>query len=115
MIAAARHGEQIDGSCFGAAVAFPEPGRATFRALAEGRAKAWPQSPMRQSHMLNVDFVAAHPDIAAGAGGVPGSSRRSAWRRPDHFRRSICPAIERVRNPVLVGERTAQHHPRPAN
>lgn len=107
LIAAARHGEEIGRIVLlGAAVAFPEPGRATFRALA-GKAEREGMAAIADAaveRMLNADFVVAHPDIAA--------DRKAAFVRinPAVFAAAarslstldLTDEVKRVRNPVLV-------------
>ena len=77
LIAAARHGEQIGRIVLiGAAVAFPEPGRATFRALPKGRARGHGRrSPTRRSR-------ACSPTISSPR--IPDDRRRAQGGLPAH-------------------------------
>jgi 3-oxoadipate enol-lactonase len=65
---AARHGDRIGRlALIGAAIAFPEAGRATFRALAE-KAERDGMAPIADAAMARMfpeDFIAAHADLIA--------------------------------------------------
>lgn len=109
---AARHGAQIGRIVLlGAAIAFPEQGRATFRGLAdkverEGMASV---ADIAVARMFPEDFLAAHPEIVA--------ERKAGFQRidPSVFAAAarslatldLSAELELIRNPVLVvvGER----------
>ncbi len=68
LTAAARHGERLGRLVLlGAAIAFPEAGRATFRGLAEKAEREGMKSiaDVAVARMFTADFIAAHPDIVA--------------------------------------------------
>jgi 3-oxoadipate enol-lactonase len=104
---AARHGERIGRIVLlGAAVAFPEQGRATFRGLAqkaehEGMASI---ADIAVARMFTNEFIVAHPAIAA--------DRRAVFMRIDPAifaaaARSLATLdlsaeLDLIRNPVLV-------------
>jgi 3-oxoadipate enol-lactonase len=104
---AARHGERIGRIVLlGAAVAFPEPGRATFRGLAEKveREGMAGVADVAVARMFPEDFIAAHPEIVA--------ERRAVFLRIDlsvfaAAARSLATLdlsaeLDLIRNPVLV-------------
>jgi 3-oxoadipate enol-lactonase len=104
---AARHGAQIGRIVLlGAAVAFPEQGRATFRGLAEKaeRDGMAPVADIAVARMFPEDFIAAHPEIVA--------ERKAVFLRidPSVFAAAarslatldLSAELDLIRNPVLV-------------
>jgi 3-oxoadipate enol-lactonase len=104
---AIRHGRKFERMVLvGSAIAFPEPGRATFRALADkvehdGMAVV---ADVAMRRMFPEAFIAAHPEVVAG--------REAAFRRidPEVFA-SVCRALavldlsaelRKVRTPTLI-------------
>ena len=104
---AERHGEKFNRAVLvGSAVAFPEAGRATFRALAEraGREGMAPLADAAMQRMFPAEFIAANPEIVA--------DRKAVFEGfdPDVFAGSaralaaldFSPDLPRIRNPVLI-------------
>ena len=104
---AAHHGELVGRLVLlGAALAFPDQARATFRSLAERAEREGMVSiaDVAVARMFTGDFVAAHPDIAA--------ERKAVFLRiePAVFAAAarslatldLTDEVERVRNPVLI-------------
>jgi 3-oxoadipate enol-lactonase len=104
---ASRHGARFERMVLvGSAIAFPEPGRATFRALADrveaGGMAAVADAAMRR--MFPEAFIAGHRELVAG--------REAAFRRidPDVFAAAcrtlaaldLGPELARIRNPTLI-------------
>jgi 3-oxoadipate enol-lactonase len=104
---AIRHGEKFQRMVLvGSAVAFPEPGRATFRSLAD---KA-PQdgmtaiAPVAMRRMFPESFIAAEPEVVAG--------REAVYRQidPEVFpiacrpiaTLDLGPEFRKIRNPTLI-------------
>jgi 3-oxoadipate enol-lactonase len=107
LMLASRHGARLERMVLvGSGVAFPEAGRATFRALADKVEKdgmaAVADAAMRR--MFPEPFIAAHPDIIAG--------RAAAFRLidPGVFAAAcrmlaaldLAPELARIRNPTLI-------------
>jgi 3-oxoadipate enol-lactonase len=107
LMLASRHGTRFGRMALvGSAIAFPEAGRATFRALADkveqGGMAAVADAAMRR--MFPEPFIAAHPEVIAG--------REAAFRQidPDVFA-AACRALAaldlrdqlaRIKNPTLI-------------
>ena len=104
---ASRHGARFDRMVLvGSAIAFPEAGRATFRALADkvaaGGMAAVVDAAMRR--IFPEAFIAAHPEVVAG--------REAAFRRidPEVFAAAcrglaaldLDDDLARIRNPALI-------------
>ena len=107
LLVAAQHSPEVGRLVLlGAAIAFPEPGRATFRGLAE-KAEREGMAPIAEvaiARMFTPDFVAAHPDIVAerkavflriGPAVFAGAARALATL-------DLSAEVERIRNPVLI-------------
>jgi 3-oxoadipate enol-lactonase len=104
---AIRHGARFERMVLvGSAIAFPEPGRATFRALAEKAPQGGMAAiaPVAMRRLFPDAFIAAHPEVIAG--------REAVFRAidPDVFA-AACRALAeldlgaelpKVRNPTLV-------------
>jgi 3-oxoadipate enol-lactonase len=109
---AARHGARVGRIVLlGCAVAFPEQGRATFKALAEkvqqnGMAAV---ADVAMARMFPEDFIAAHPDVVAERRtvflGIDPSAFAAAARALATL--DLSSELDRIRNPVLlvVGEK----------
>lgn len=104
---AVRHGE-----CFnrlmliGSAVAFPEPGRAMFRAMAE-KAEAAGMAPLADAAMLRMfpqDYIDANPAVIADRKAVFTAINPQVFAAACRALATLdlAPDLDRVRNPVLV-------------
>jgi 3-oxoadipate enol-lactonase len=104
---AIRHGEKFERMVLvGSAVAFPEPGRAIFRALADKapRGGMAALAPVAIRRMFPESFIAAEPEVVAG--------REAVFRRidPEVFAAAcralatldLAPDLSRVGNPALI-------------
>jgi 3-oxoadipate enol-lactonase len=104
---AVRHGGKFNRLVLiGSAIAFPEQGRATFRAMAD-KAEANGLAPLADAAMLRMfpqSYIDSHPDVIA--------DRKAVFMRIDrHVFADACRALaaldladdlHRIRNPVLV-------------
>lgn len=104
---AARHGAEVGRlALLGAAVAFPEQGRATFRGLAEkvSREGMAPVADMAMARMFSEDFIAANPKIIAERKaiflGIDPNVFAAAARALSTL--DLSADIARIRNPVLI-------------
>jgi 3-oxoadipate enol-lactonase len=112
LIVAARHGERLRRIvAIGSAAAFTEPGRATFRALAdkaerEGMA-ALADAAVRR--MFTDSFIAGHPEIAAERAAAFRGMEAGVFAKAARALAALdlSADLPRIRNPVLVvaGER----------
>jgi 3-oxoadipate enol-lactonase len=90
----------------GAAVAFPEPARQTFRALAEKVEREGMESAAEaaMARMFPSDFIAAHPAVIADRRSVFVGMDRAVFA--DAARAlaelDLAPVLDRIRNEVLV-------------
>jgi 3-oxoadipate enol-lactonase len=107
LMMAIRHGGKFNRLILiGSAIAFPEPGRATFRAMAD-RAETVGLGPLTDAAMLRMfpqDFIDANPDVIADRkavfAAIDAQVFADACRALATF--DLEPDLDRIRNPVLV-------------
>lgn len=107
LMMAIHHGETFNRLILvGSAIAFPEPGRATFRGMAD-KAETVGLGPLADAAMLRMfpqDYIDAHPDVIADRKAVFATIDAQVFA--DACRAlanlDLAPDLDRVRNPVLV-------------
>lgn len=104
---AIRHGARFGRLVLiGSAIAFPEPGRATFRAMAE-KAETAGMAPLADAAMLRMfppDYIEANPAVIADRKAVFTAIDPQVFAAACRALAALdlSPDLDRVRNPVLV-------------